>query len=163
MSVTTPQAPRRILNDISVQQIGTEVLVYDPRRHKAFCLNPSSSVIWRLADGMHTIAEISAAASAELGAPVSEEFVIFALEELRQDGLIEPTPNAEPMSSISRRALLQKLGAGGAMLLPAIAAIVAPTAAQAYSGCVDCSATPSRTPARGQRRQPISPVSTPPK
>ena len=30
------------------------------RRHKAFCLNESSSVVWLLADGDRTIAEIGA-------------------------------------------------------------------------------------------------------
>ena len=36
------------------------------------------------------------------------------------------------------------------MLLPAVAAIVAPTAAQAYSGCVDCSDSQA---ARARKRQ----------
>ena len=162
MSVTTPHTPRRIQRDISVQQIGAETLVYDHRRRKAYCLNPSSSIIWRLADGEHTIAAIGEACSIELGTPIREEFVLFALEELSRDGLVEPASISASTPPISRRALLRKLGTGGAMLLPAIAAIVAPTAAQAYSGCVDCSVAPSRTPARGQRRQPVFPTSTPP-
>jgi len=136
--MTSPQAPRRIQEEISVQQVGTETLVYDERRHKAFCLNQSSSVIWRLCDGHHTIAQIAAAASSELSTSLSEEFVVFAVEELRADGLIEPSSAVEPRQNVSRRAVLQSLGAGGALLLPAVAAIFTPTAAQAYSGCFDC-------------------------
>ena len=65
------QAPRRIEEELSVQQVGTETLVYDERRHKAFCLNQSSSVIWRLCDGRHSIAQIAAAASCELSTSLS--------------------------------------------------------------------------------------------
>ena len=131
-------APRSIQEHISIQQVGTETLVYDEQRHKAFCLNEVSSIIWRLADGEHTVAQISAAASLQLKAAVNEEIVLFALEELRRDGLIEPLSTSEIGLTVSRRAMLRRLAVGGAMLLPVVAAIVAPTAAQAYSGCFDC-------------------------
>jgi hypothetical protein len=136
-------APRSRQHDLSIQQVGTETLVYDERRHKAFCLNEISSVLWRLADGEHTVTQMSAVASLQLNASVSEELVMFAIEELCNDGLIEPSSNHEAAPTISRRDLLQRLGVGGAMLLPVIAAIVAPTAAQAYSGCFDCDSTQS--------------------
>lgn len=132
------QAPRSIRQQMLIQQIGTETLVYDERRHMAFCLNESSSAIWGLADGERTVAEIGAASSLLLKAPVSEELVLFAIEELRRDGLMEPCLDAECATAVSRRTMLQRLGVGGAMLLPVVAAIMAPTAAQAYSGCFDC-------------------------
>jgi hypothetical protein len=151
-STNNPDAPRSIQPRVSTQRVGSEILVYDPSRHMAFCLNRSSSVVWSLADGERTVAEISAAASFELGTSVSEEFVSFALEQLRGDGLIEPPETAKARPVISRRTLLRRLGAGGALLLPVVAAIVAPTAAQAYSGCVDCSAAPaSRSAQRAAR------------
>jgi len=84
---------------------------------------------------------------------IEEELVRFAIEELRQDGLMEAGEGAREKRAISRRALLQRLGVGGAMLLPAVASIVAPMAAQATSGCVDCSdAAPSRA-ARARRQK----------
>jgi hypothetical protein len=140
-------APRRIQESVSIQQIGTEILVYDERRHKAFCLNESSSVIWLLADGERTIAEIRAAASLQLKTPVDDDLVLFAIEELRRDGLIEFSSVAEAAQALSRRAMLRRLGVSGALLLPMIAAVLAPMAAQAYNGCFDC------TPSRGARRQ----------
>lgn len=143
-SAKNPGTPRSIQQRVSTQRVGHETLLYDERRHQAFCLNRSSSVIWRLANGERTVAEMSVAASLELETPVSEEFVLFALEQMRMDGLVEPSKTAEVGPGISRRTMLKSLGAGGALLLPAIASIVAPTAAQAYSGCVDCSiASPS--------------------
>jgi len=80
---------------------------------------------------------IAAVAGPELSASLSEEFVLFAVQELRADGLIEPCSTLQPQT-VSRRGILRSLGAGGALLLPGVAAIFTPTAAQAYSGCFDC-------------------------
>jgi hypothetical protein len=154
--MSSREAPCSIRQEVSTQQIGTETLVYDGLRHRAYCLNQSSSVIWRLADGEHSVGEIRAAASVELKSDVSEEFVMFALEELRRDGLLEPSSVAEAAPAISRRAMLQGLGVGGVLLVPAIASIVAPTAAQAYSGCFDCSSSSSEQAARARRLQQAS-------
>jgi hypothetical protein len=150
--MTDQHTPQQIRREISVQRIGRETLVYDGVRHRAFCLNESSGVVWRLADGTRTIAQIGAAAGVELNAEVSEELVTFILDELRGDGLIEASGAGEVRVGISRRAMLQRLGVGGAMLLPVIAAIVAPTAAQAYNGCVDCDTSQTRA-AKARRAQ----------
>ena len=151
------ETPRSIQQDVSIQQIGTETLLYDGRRHLAFCLNASSAVVWRLANGTNTISQMSEAASFELGVGLSEDLVRFTVDTLRSDGLIELATETEvgidAAPCISRRAMLQRLGAGGAMLLPVVASIVAPTAAQAYSGCVDCSASPASRAARIRRLQ----------
>jgi len=148
--------PSRTHNQIATQQVGAETLLYDQRRHMAFCLNRSSALVWQLCDGQRTVAQIAAAASLELNAPLSEDLVLFALDQLRTDGLIEPCAQPAPAPPMSRRTLLHRLGAGGAMLLPAISSIVAPTAAQAYSGCFDCSVSPaarSRAQARARSQQ----------
>jgi hypothetical protein len=153
----TMDTPRRIEQDVSVQQIGNEMLAYDGRRHLAFCMNASSAAVWRVADGSRTIMQISAAVSMELDAEISEELVRFAVETLRADGLIEPmaevaaSDDASPR--MSRRAMLKRLGTGGAILLPVVASIVAPTAAQAYNGCVDCSSNSASRAARIRRLQ----------
>ena len=141
--MNTDETPRSLKRHISIQQIGRETLVYDELRHKAFCLNESSSLIWRLADGEHTVAQMKEAASSELKMEVSEEFVCFALEQLQRDGLIE-SPSIAAGPAVSRRAVLRTLGVSGALLLPMIAAVMAPPAAQAYNGCVDCIAVPAK-------------------
>ena len=41
------EAPRSVQQHISSQQVGEERLVYDELRHRAFCLNASSSVVLR--------------------------------------------------------------------------------------------------------------------
>jgi hypothetical protein len=150
------EMPRRIEKHLTVQRVGVETLLYDEQRHKAFCLNQSCSAIWRLSTGEQTIAKIRELASIELGIQISEEFVSFAIQELRRDGLIEPACDAEVGPPISRRTILQTLGVSGAMLLPAVAAIVAPTAAQAYSGCFDCSDDEARRASQLARERQIA-------
>jgi hypothetical protein len=152
--------PRGIWREISVQQIGRETLVYDGVRHRAFCLNESSGVVWRLADGTRTLAQLREGAAVELGAAVSEELVVFILDALRTDGLIEASGAGDERIGMSRRAMLQRLGVGGVMLLPVIAAIVAPTAAEAYNGCVDCDASSAKG-ARARRLQQSRSTSAP--
>ena len=78
------------LQAVTVQHIGAETLVYDEARHQAFCLNPTSATVWNLADGTRTPAQIAAAATLALAAPVSEPLVLFTLAELRRDGLLAP-------------------------------------------------------------------------
>jgi len=155
------ERPRIIRQDIAVQQIGTELLLYDERRHLAFCLNESSAAIWKAADGERTVDAICNAISLQLKAPLSEEFVLFALEQLREDGLLEPESLAEAEPAISRRALLKTLGVSGALLLPMVAAIVAPPAAAAYNGCVDCSSSQAARTRRAQRSAPQPKIAPP--
>jgi len=148
------ERPCSIRRQISVQRVGSETLLYDERRHKAFCLNASSAAVWNLADGQRTVAEIGAAASCELGIEVGEDLVRFGLEELCRDGLVEADGLVEKIAagpSISRRAVLQTLGVGGAMLLPVVVAIMAPTAAEAQSGCFDCTGDDSQKEAQAAR------------
>ena len=110
------KAPRSVQQHISTQQVGAETLVYDELRHMAFCLNATSSAVWRLADGRRSIAQIATASSLELCAMVSEELVCYAVEELRRDGLMEAASSrCEDCAGDSpRRAMLQRLGVGGA-------------------------------------------------
>jgi hypothetical protein len=88
--------------------------------------------------------------------------VRFALAELQRDGLVEAVDTGP---AISRRAMLQSLGVGGALLLPAVAAIVAPAAADAQSGCFDCGsdvAPSSGQAARARRLQQLNNAQPPP-
>ena len=138
----TASNPRKLAQDMTVQHVGPEILVYDERRHQAFCLNATSAAVWNLADGTRTPAQIAAAATLALAAPVAVEVVDFALAELGRDGLLETAPAALSLPTapaVSRRVMMQSLGASSVLLVPVVAAILAPKAAQAYGGCFDCS------------------------
>ncbi len=125
--------PLRRVRGISVQSVGQDTLVYDELRHKAFCLNPISSLVWRLSEGRRNAAQIADAASVELKHPVTQEIVLYALAQLQQDGLLESGP-VEHVAT--RREMVKKLGFGAALMMPVVTAVFAPQAAEAYGGCL---------------------------
>lgn len=143
--------PRRRTHQLSIQQVGQETLIYDEQTHNAFCLNPVAAAVWNLCDGETSAAVISVSASFALKLTVSEELVQLSLEALASDGLLESESPPPAPATISRRAAVSQLGVGAAMLLPVIAVIARPKAAQAYTGCVNCTA-PSSTGTRGRRQ-----------
>ena len=138
--------PARLQQGISVQRVGDEVLLYDEERHQAFCLNPTSARVWELCDGEHSIDDLAIAF--DLDAASAQTLVQLALDDFRRDGLLE-TPTPLPLQpAVSRRAMIQSLGASAVLLVPVVAAVFAPKAAQAYNGCFNCTNTapdPNRT------------------
>jgi hypothetical protein len=129
-----PSLPCQISQLVTVQHVGDETLVYDGARNKAFCLNKISSLVWNLADGRRTPAQIADAATSELKQPVSEEIVRFALSELKRDALLLDESSMVDLHAVSRRQMVIKLGKTAAILLPLVTAIFAPKAAKAYGG-----------------------------
>ena len=160
--------PRRLSQELSIQCVGDETLIYDERRHVAFCLNQVSSAVWTHCDGAQSVAQIAAALRSELAQPVTEEIVDLALAQMEENGLLEPdtdSPSEAGLAAhgpISRRSLMATLGAGAVMMLPlpAIAAVMAPKPF-AGSGCTDCSFGPAPTdgglPGVHRFRRPVRP------
>lgn len=130
--------PRSIHRNIIIEQVGPEILIYDESRHQAFCLNAMSAAVWSCCDGERSVEQIAAEVTNQLAMPLTQELVTFTLGELRKDGLLEPEFKVDLAVALSRREMAWKLGISAAMLLPVIATIVAPKAAQAYDGCADC-------------------------
>jgi hypothetical protein len=127
--------PKARHDQILVDHVLDETIVYDLRLHKAHRMNSTAAAIWRRCDGKTTMAEI-AASLPELGLPADAELVRYALTRLEQahllDEAVTPLPG-EP--SVSRREMLSKLTRGGvvALLLPVVTSITAPTPAMAAS------------------------------
>jgi hypothetical protein len=148
ISMDQHDRPRRLSQGLAIQQAGEETLIYDETRHLAFCLNRTSSAVWARCDGSQSVSEIAAALQTELAQPVSEDVVSIALAQMAENGLLASTVPSYSVAeltapgAISRRVMMTRLAYGSAMLLPAIAMIVAPKAAQAYNGCVDCTVDP---------------------
>jgi hypothetical protein len=121
------------------QDVGQETLVYNEALHKAFCLNPVAAQVWQLLDGVRTPGQIAMAVTNTLSMPVTEDLVLFTISALQRDGLLDNEASPTDFLPVpSRRDVMRQLGAGAAILLPIVAAVMAPQAAQAYTGCVDC-------------------------
>ena len=123
-----------------VQELAEEVLVYDRERYKAHCLNHTAALVWRHCDGKTTIAQIAERAENELKAPVDEEFVWLAIEQLQKARLLGDGANrVKTQGSISRRKVLRKIGWAAAVGLPLVTSIVAPRAVEAVTCAIVCS------------------------
>ena len=130
-------APRARQEDLVIEGLGEETLVYDMRNHKAHCLNRTAALVWNRCDGKATVGAMTEALAKELSVPVRAEVVWLALEQLGQAKLLAAQPPrsiAQP--SLSRRAVIRKIGLGAAVALPLVTSILAPTSADAgLTGC----------------------------
>jgi len=67
-----PQARR---SGLIIQEVDSEILIYDQDTNKAHCLNQTAAKIWKYCDGETTLADACGALSRELEAPVDEKLV----------------------------------------------------------------------------------------
>ncbi len=122
--------------DIVVQESGNELLIYDLKMNKAFCLNETSALVWQLCDGKNTVSEMSDKISTPLRKPVSEDLVWLALDQFGNDGLlVNDEMVVSRFAGVARRELIRKVGIASMAALPIVSSIVAPKAVAAQSGC----------------------------
>jgi hypothetical protein len=120
--------------NLVVQRLGDELLIYDLTTNKAMCLNGPSAMIWELSNGDRSSNDIAISLGREFKAPVSEEYVEFAFDELSSHGLLEDG-TAFVADKVSRRQLIKRIGAASAVAIPVVASLVAPQALHAAT-CV---------------------------
>jgi hypothetical protein len=132
---TAQQKPQRIQSEgLILEELRDELMIYDPERKKAFCLNQTAAFVWKHSDGNTTVAEIAKLMEQDLQKPANEQMVLFALEVLAKDGLLSPATTVPAVpAGVTRRQLLHKMGVG-AMALPVVTVLfVSPAKAHASS------------------------------
>ena len=72
--------PKARKDDLVMRQIPGELLVYDLKRHKAFCLNDTAANIWKSCNGKRTVADLATELQTQYPAPVDEKVVWLAQE-----------------------------------------------------------------------------------
>ena len=123
-------------DDLVIQEVGEEILVYDLRTNKAICLNQTSALVWQNCDGKKDAMEIAKKIEKELGSNVSEDFVWFAVNQLEKENLLIENKNKfDKFNGLSRREVIKKIGLSSMVALPVVATLVAPSAAMAQSNC----------------------------
>ena len=110
--------------DLIVEEVGDEVLVYDSNADTAHCLSPDAASVWRRCDGKTPIDGLTAQVD------LSAERVESALSELERCELLEQP--ATPAGH-TRRDLTLKVAriSAAAAATPLIISVAAPTPAQA--------------------------------
>src|SRR5690349_15388184 len=85
-------APEARQEDLVIEGLGDETLVYDLRTHRAHCLNRTVALIWNHCDGKSTAAEIGGILEREFRAKADTELIWFALNQLYKAGLLRNGP-----------------------------------------------------------------------
>ena len=127
MAQTTPKARQ---DRLLIEDLHDETLVYDLDRNEASCLNQAAATVWKHCDGQTTVPQLAQLLTEKLEAPLGEEVVWHALDQLEEHHLLAERPDAP--SSVSRREFL-KLEVAGAVL-PLVTSVVAPSADQFSRG-----------------------------
>lgn len=120
--------------NIVVQELKGEFLVYDLIDNKALCLNEASSQVWNLCDGSRSADDMCEELSGKLKTKVPRDYVWLALSQLKENKLLSGDAKVEAkFEGESRRQVIKKIGLASTLALPFVASIVAPTVALAQS------------------------------
>lgn len=128
--------PKARHENLVVQELGDETVVYDEKRNHVHRLNSTAAQVWKHCNGQNSVTEIASILQDGLKTPVTEEIVWLALDRLDKERLLEGTlVRPEEASNITRRRMLKKAALVGGMtlLIPVVQSIVAPTPAMAMS------------------------------
>ena len=88
MQTTRTLMPRARQDELVVEELQDETLVYDLKRHKACCLNRTAALVWGRCDGQTSVAEVAALLKKELEIPADEAVVWMALDRLGRAHLL---------------------------------------------------------------------------
>lgn len=145
MRRTHHRMPRSRTDDLAVEELLDETLVYDGTSTKAHSLNRTATLVWRHCDGRTTVATTARRLAHELGVPADEALVWMTLRRLSEARLLED-PVTVPAASRrhTRREALRAIGLGAA--LPVIVSLVLPRAAHAASCDPNCAGRPDCSP-----------------
>lgn len=118
------------------QPLDDELILYDQSRDRCHSLNRTAALVWRLADGERSIADMAAILRAELDPAADENLVWHTLDHLNTVHLLDaPSPRSIDEMRASRRQFIAKVGLVGvaSLLLPVVTSVAAPAAAQTVS------------------------------
>lgn len=126
--------PKSRDNELVVQELGKEVLIYDLNNHKAYCLNETSAIIWKLCDGKTSVGQMSLLSAGQLNKPISEDMIWLALDDFKQNNLLADNKSVRiEFNGLSRREVIKKAALASMVALPIIIGIIAPRAIHAAS------------------------------
>ena len=95
--------PKARTENIVVQNLPGEILIYDLTINKAFCLNDTAAKVFDACDGQATFAELQAKSD------LTNEVIYLALDELKKQNLLEDE-YLSPFAGMSRREAVKKVG-----------------------------------------------------
>lgn len=137
---STPLPPLR--PGVLVTPVADEALAWDPHSGRAHRLNPAGATVLRHCDGTSTADQAvrDLGSGHDLPPDAAREALGHHLSRLHRAGLLDPAAPAPERPS--RRQFLARWGVAAAVLLPTMASLSAPAAANVQScpGCINATA-----------------------
>ena len=118
--------PQARTDEIVVQTLGKELLIYDLKTNRAFNLNETSMLVFNACDGVTSFDDLKRAHN------FSEDLIYLTLDELKKHDLLSGY-EGDHFAGLSRRAVFKRVGLASMIALPVIAGLTAPIAANAVS------------------------------
>lgn len=130
-------------NNLVIQELDQEVLIYDLETDKAHCLNQTTAIVWNSCNGKNSVTDIMDSLEKQTGNKVSENLVWLAIDLLNERNLLSEK-TSQKLSKRTRREAFKEIGLASVIALPIIASLLAPTAAFAVAcsgtvtNCIGC-------------------------
>ena len=145
MKLNYPIKPQAKTDNLVVQDLSNEVLIYNLENNKAYSLNETTTLVWQNCDGTKDISAIAKELEKKLNQNIPDELVWLALDSLKNENLVsfaKATPSV--LAGFNRREAIKRVGFATLAALPLLTSVMAPTAAHAQSGataevCEACS------------------------
>lgn len=129
--------PQARSENLVIQTLPDETLVYDLTTHKAHCLNETSSFIWDRCNGELSVDKILKVFEDRFGQPVERELIELALTLLYERHLLTNDFNTA-VQVPNRRELIKQIGLASVVAIPVVATLLAPQSAFAIAGNCTC-------------------------
>jgi len=127
--------PKARSENLVIQTLPSETLVYDLTTNEAHCLNETAAFVWDNCKGDISIDEIAKSVEAQFGHAVDADYVRLAVKQLDDKNLL--TENGlGGLAMPSRREVIKKIGLASAIAIPIVASMVAPSSALASTSCI---------------------------
>lgn len=121
--------PKTRNENIIMQDVGDEILIYDTITNQAFSLNETSAKVFNACDGVQTFDKLKSKYQ------FTDDLIYLALDELKAKNLLDAAANYQtPFGGMNRREVIRKVGLATMIALPLISSIIAPKAINAASG-----------------------------
>lgn len=130
--------PQARSENLVVQNLPGETLVYDLNSHQAHCLNETAAFVWGQCNGELSVDKMVEAFERRFGSSAGREAIELALSQLNERNLLTEGTFAEITTS-DRRQMIKRIGLASAVAVPIIASLVAPQNAFSIASNCSCS------------------------
>ncbi len=126
--------PKAREENLVVQELPEEILVYDLKTEQAHCLNKTAAFVWKHCDGKTPVTDIAKLLEGIFGNPVEDDFVRLAINLLDEKNLLNEKTSSR-FNLPNRREIIRKIGLASVVALPVVASLAAPIGALANANC----------------------------